>query len=187
MKVNLRKAHAIEKDILSALAKLNISGTATISVHDTNPNGALIRIQQDTNNQFVNMERLERIRAGIRKAVGRANAESGINDLISDNAYHTATIQRREKLIKDISPGSLSLERQIESEKTRMTRDYYHGSETVTVAAISMETVASIRDANIASTRIIKSNNDEILSRNITVTIDIDDAEIDFLRSLGVI
>ena len=87
MKINLRKASALIAEIKSAAKSVTAEPTVSVNLYSEN-------IERETEaarlRLLKNIERrtgLEKAYAELRGAVGRANAQSGISDLLAQDAY----------------------------------------------------------------------------------------------------
>ena len=88
MKISLRKANALQTSINELLKNIKVETTISITEFE-NPSE---KILLENTNAFVNHSRkidLINVLYALRKAVGKANAESGIDDLLTSVAMYT--------------------------------------------------------------------------------------------------
>ena len=92
MKISLRKANALQTSINELLKSIKVETTISITEFE-NPSE---KILLESTNTFVNHARrldLINVLYALRKAVGAANAESGIDDMLTSVAMYTKLVE----------------------------------------------------------------------------------------------
>lgn len=87
MKINLRKASALINEIRSAAKDIDVAVAHAVNIYDDGYARVLSEARARAVNDFNRRTRLEQAVAELRAAVGRANAQSGISDMLADDAY----------------------------------------------------------------------------------------------------
>ena len=87
MEINLRKAKALQEQILSEIKNITLSDKLTISEFSTNPESEIKTALDNFNDQYESIDTLYAVYYGIRAEVAKKNAEVGISDTLADIAY----------------------------------------------------------------------------------------------------
>lgn len=96
MEITLRRAAAIQDLIRETRASISISAVATVSVF-SDVGAQVMDERAEMRHRMARRDALEHALQDIRKAVGRANAEAGVSDLLAEQA-------RIGRLIEDLTP-----------------------------------------------------------------------------------
>jgi hypothetical protein len=190
MKVSLRKANAIQKEIENALKRISLTSTTEVSVHVTDAIADVDAARTDVLANLEKAERLESIRYSIREAIGTTNAQTGINGLLTEKSKLVSGNTRRLKLVDKAKAfeGLDHLTRSLESERAKMNRDgYYHGKEAITANVLQKTDIEALEAHNLYATRRVREIDDTLLSLNVRSEIEIENEDAEFLRSLGII
>ena len=84
MQINLRKAAAIQAEIRKAINSVKVEQTVSVTEFTADVEGVLSKGELEFNRALERKEDLNKALFRIRAAVGRANVESGINDILAD-------------------------------------------------------------------------------------------------------
>ena len=84
MQINLRKAAAIQAEIRKAITSVKVEQTVSVTEFTADVEGVLSKGELEFNRALERKEDLNKALFRIRAAVGRANVESGINDILAD-------------------------------------------------------------------------------------------------------
>ena len=84
MQINLRKAAAIQAELRKAINSVKVEQTVSVTEFTADVEGVLSKGELEFNRALERKEDLNKALFRIRAAVGRANVESGINDILAD-------------------------------------------------------------------------------------------------------
>jgi hypothetical protein len=190
MKVSLRKARQIRDDVEKLIAGQAVSPQLTLNVLADGHKELVASKRLEAMAQVKLLGDLDIAMFEIRKAIGRANAESGIADLLADRARcerlqaRMAEVARTFSLADDASV----LERRIEMNRTKLTSsDSRYVSETITVSVLKEEDAAFFAEAEITARRAIRDLDDRILELNVRTSIELSEASAELLKNHGII
>ena len=100
--VSLRKAHDYERSLNEAAKRFTFPRTLDVSIHRDESVADLVRAAQDTlKTNLTEAVSLVRAANQIRTAISRANADSGVNALLSEKA----SVEAEERLINLVLNG----------------------------------------------------------------------------------
>lgn len=83
MQINLRKANAIQSEIRKAISGVKVENTVTVSEFTSDVEAAVSKAASEFTLALQRKEALNDALFQIRAAVGRANAEAGISDVLA--------------------------------------------------------------------------------------------------------
>lgn len=189
MKINLRKANAFQATINEVMKEISVSGTVTVSPFASEPDLEVA----SGNDKFMDaMNRRMRLLDAlyyIRDAVSKANSDSGVDTILAS----VAKLDRQIGLMKEIvSNGEAIGIRELRGKLTKAAaadsdRHSFYGSDEVSTSVFTAENVDHAKQ-KIAEMRRIKVNyQDDLLSLNVTNTIEMDTMTVDTLRHEGII
>ena len=87
MKVNLRKAKALQEQILAEIKNIEITQTVTINEFESYPEEALRNAAIEFETAYANTNMLYEIYYNIRAQVAEVNADTGVSKLLAELAY----------------------------------------------------------------------------------------------------
>lgn len=99
MKVSLRKAKALQTSIQSAISDLEISNTTVVSIFQ-DPEAKIKEASSKFDEDMTRQANLLTTLYAIRGAVGKANAESGIDMALTALALISKTLELKERFAK---------------------------------------------------------------------------------------
>lgn len=192
MEVSLRKADQLANAVKELLQTNNeISYAVTVSAFDKDWRDKIQKERSETETKITRLTMLHRCLAGIRSAVGRANAECGINDLLAmDNLY--------KNMINMLTPISgvvamesdTVIERTLEAQKTPKEGGRYGWDQpnyNLTVNIIEAAYIEKIKNdiSNLKKQR--RELSDELIAKNVTVKVKLTEEVTSTLRSENLI
>jgi hypothetical protein len=99
MQINLRKASAIQAEIRKAINGVKVEQNVSVSEFTTDVEAAIGKAELEFRQAIERKEALNKALFQIRAAVGRANAESGINDVLADIQLIDAQIALKSTVV----------------------------------------------------------------------------------------
>lgn len=184
--VTLRKANELERGLNAAATKIKFDRVLNVSIHRDESVVDLVRAARETMNQNLGAAvALVKAAHTIRASVSKANAESGINALLSEKA----ALDAEEKIINqviggadparrtryDLETGETDLtvaQKQIDMARTRaLTSERYIGSETVSVQVMGEDEAGNLSSQLSAIQLRKRAIADELLSANMSTKI----------------
>lgn len=194
MKVNLRKAAAIQKAINTAImaAEGEMKTSVAVSVYAEAPDREVETAQAKFNDGYQTVTRLTEILYGIRSRVGRADAESGKNDLLTQEALASVLATRAAKYAKaEPAVSSRELNAEIEAVRTQQTsRDasiYGRREHSIATNVLPSDRIKALATEAVEAKRRKTELADRIMQINVSAEIEIPDSDYSFLRTAGVV
>lgn len=87
MEINLRKAKALQEQILSEIKNITLSDKLTISEFSTNPESEIKSALEKFNDQYKSIDNLYAVYYNIRAGVAEKNSMAGISDTLANIAF----------------------------------------------------------------------------------------------------
>lgn len=201
--VSLRKAHDYERSLNDAAKRFTFARVLEVSIHRDEAVADLVRAAQDTLKANLS-EAISLVRAAnqIRASISRANADSGINALLSDKA----SLEAEERLINTVLNGDASRRgrvdyelgaasdvavaaKQIDNLRVRAaSADRFTGAaESVTVILVDEDATTAL-SGEIASLQLRKKAiADDLLTLNMTTKITLEPDTVALLKKFKLI
>ncbi len=192
MQINLRKANAIQSEIRRAIGQVNAKDSIAVSEFVSDVEATISKAALEFRQSLDRKEALNKALFQIRAAVGRANAQSGINDTLAEiqlidariaikNVIASATLK---KDISEINARIVKLKQAQTSERMSLYGDRYNNVDTGVVS----EADVSVAKAELkALKRERQGLNDKLLQLNVNTLIDLTDATKVTLQEEGLI
>jgi hypothetical protein len=187
MKITLRKANALQTAIVEAVAALELGTEVAINEFER-PTAKIDEAQSKFSENLATRAKLQTSQYEIRRKVARANAESGINDLLADVAMtekdialYTRLSKTRPSLENDVIVGKLG------KIKGR-SEDQFYGREDVVQTSIFNESAINDFKETLASLKKQKVIlQDNLLELNVSTVIDLTDETEKVLSEAGIL
>lgn len=189
MKVNLRKAHAIQTQIREALGRLDLATSVVLNEFE-NANDQIDTAREQFYGALKTRDKLLGILLDIRKKVAQANADEGISDLIAD----AASLDQQIKDYADFANArerekAAVLEGRLDKRRNTQEEPAYRGfgvSE-ITSGILEQEEIDRFQRqlANLKRTK--QEVQEMILAANIDTEIELDEDEEKLLARSGII
>lgn len=200
--VTLRKAHDFERSLNEAAKRFQFNRTIEVSIHRDETVADLVATAQTTlRSNLASAVSLVRAAHSIRSSISTANAESGINDLLSEKA----ALEAEEKIIGQVVNGADAqvgrgrhrtpdyeldgaaevavAQKQLEALRVRAaTAERFHGAETVTVRVLDAAAIEGLSGdlANIQLRK--KAIADELLGLNMATKVTLNSETVALLK-----
>jgi len=191
MQVNLRKANAIQAEIRKAITSVNAVSNVTVTEFTQNVREALDKASLEYNLAIAKKVALNSALFKIRASVGKANVESGINDVL-------AQVQELEALIgiknavassqvrKEISEINARIEKMkgTTNERSVLYGDRYNNVET---SVVSQSDIDQAKVELKTLKRFRQELNDKLLQLNVNTLITLSEDTVVTLKDEGLI
>ena len=188
MKINLRKAHAIQTQIREELRRLDLATSVTLNEFE-NTKSQIDTARSEFRGALKTHEKLSGILLDIRKKVARANADEDISDLLADAAALDSQIALYKELADARSQQSIEvLEGRLEKRRNSQEDSLYRSmSGDIFTGIFTQEEIDEYRRelANLKRTK--QGVQEMILAANIDTQIELDEHEEKLLARLGII
>lgn len=188
--VTLRKAHDFERSLNEAAKRFQFNRTIEVSIHRDETVADLVAAAQTTlRSNLASAVSLVQAAHNIRAAISTANADSGINDLLSEKA----ALEAEEKIIAAVVNGAdqqvgrgrhrtdyeldgaaevAVAQKQLEALRVRAaSAERFHGAETVTVRVLDAAAIEGL-SGDLATIQLRKKAiADELLGLNMATKV----------------
>jgi glutamyl/glutaminyl-tRNA synthetase len=181
MQINLRKAAAIQSEIRKAISNVKTEQNVTVNEFTADVEAVMSKGELEFRQALERKEALNKALFQIRSAVGRANVESGINDVLADiqlidaqiaikNTVASATVR---KDIGEINARIVKMKQASGSERGALySIDRYNSVESSVVSEVAI-------NAAKAEVKMLKRErqglNDKLLQLNVNTLIQLSD------------
>jgi hypothetical protein len=189
MKINLRKAHAIQQQIREELNRLDFSTEVQLNEYEW-AEDQVKAAKSNLENHLVTWDKLLGIMLDIRKKVAQANADEGISDLLADAASIDKQIQLYTQLAnaqpqEKVTVLNGRLKKRADSAEESVYSGF--GSNGIRTGILTEKDINEYR-VELANLKRTKQGVQEmILAANIETEIDLDEHEEKLLARLGII
>ena len=191
MQINLRKANAIQSEIRKAIGSVNAVNTVSVTEFTQNIEAVLGKAAVEYNEAVFKKVSLNAALFKIRAAVGKANAESGINEVLAQIQEFEALIGIKNAIAsaqvrKDYDEITARIEKMksTTSERSVVYGDSYNSVETTIVS--QLETDKAKEDVK-ALKRIRQELNDKLLQLNVNTLITLSEDTVVTLEEEGLV
>jgi len=184
MKINLRKAKALQTNIYELIQTLDISTTVDIGEFDD----AAQKVAQAADrffNNFQNRNKLWQVYYSIRAAVAQANASTGISTLLAELALAERIITDQVSIVQSrAETTNLDILAQKQGKLRQLqTSNAYRPFDNISSGILSSSAVQQATE-NLADFRKQKQNiNDKLLELNIKTEIELDKQSVAVLTA----
>lgn len=184
MKITLRKANAIQNSIQDHIKTIEVKTQVSLNEFQ-DAAGEIACAREGVVANDKRRASLTQALYGIRANVGRANAESGVADLLAQAAYIDKRIGQVKGLVESdvaedlaVVTGKLS---KIANDKSERRIYGYH--DTVSTGVLTPEQIAEFKAEMLALKKNKQVINDKVLELNIRTEIELDSTTVDLLKS----
>lgn len=187
MNITLRKASALQNSIQEHIKTIN--ARVEISINEfQNPTDEVLAARNELMANDQRRANLTRILYNIRAAVGRANATSGIADLLSDAAY----IDKRMGQLRALADSTATatdavLTGKLEKLRTTDTKHHLYNPDTVTTGVLTADQIEAVKVDILNLKKNKQTINDKILELNVRTEVELDDVAVNLLKEEGLL
>ena len=180
MQINLRKASAIQAEIRKAINGVKVEQNVSVSEFTTDVEAAIGKAELDFRQAIERKEALNKALFQIRAAVGRANVDSGINDVLADIQLIDAQIALKSvvanatirKDVSEINARIVKFKQAPSNDRLALYGDRYNNIESGVVSEAAQAAAK-------AELKILKRDrqglNDKLLQLNVNTLIQLSD------------
>ena len=190
MKINLRKASALQGQIRGAISERSalINGVFSIALWNVNDE-SLARERSAQISALSDVERLEEILSDIRTQVGKANTKSRISALLAEQVRVSSQVARYTKLTKnaEVMPSSSELERKAASLTEMNSKNSYHTEQSFVVGVFSQPDLDKCKNTLVKLRRRQVEINDELIALNLSNEVAVSDNDWAWLETQGIV
>lgn len=192
MSYSLRTARKLETKIKKYLDSHSPRAVVTISAYDSAGEYTLQTKRAEALGNLANVITLTTIRSDIRRAIQRSNEEHGINDMISSRKLMVDKLYVYENLLNQLSDEDDAIKvAKLEAIKARNQVDdtgyRISSSDKLDFNTITPDTVETYTEEVLLLKNAIEAFDEEMLAKNASVLVEIDDESLDTLRALKII
>jgi len=187
MKINLRKANAIQLAINEALKGLSFESTVSVNEFQ-NPQSMINAVSERFNANILRREKLIDVLYSIRKAVAAANNSLGINDRLADVARYDKDLTfyaAHAKASTRVHPGEMI--GKLEKIKNQPADRAYYSDKDVMSSVFTEENIEAFRKVVIYAKKQKQALQDELLELNISTKITLTDEDIKVLTDESIL
>jgi len=190
MQINLRKASALQSDIHEILRNVEVETVATFEEREV----VVDEMTEAIGEWRTNLERktdLINVLFSIRQKVGAANAESGLNDLLTEHRRVTEQKELLEELTNRLKGKMLTVDQvvtklaQLEERAANAKDSYFARGRDVEVRTELMDKddLNDYRSQIRSLKKLQRSINEQVLELNVRTIIDLSEAEVQVLSN----
>jgi hypothetical protein len=188
MKITLRKANALQTAIQDQIKTVEVKTSISINEFQ-NPGIELVAARAQVLQGDTRRNELTKALYAIRSAVGRANVESGVSDLLTQAAY----IDKRIGHLKGFVEGEVAehldvvagkLQKIASSEKSSRVYGYH---DTVSTGVLDQADIDAFRKEMLGLKKEKQSINDKVLELNVRTEIELIKNIVDILQNENLI
>jgi hypothetical protein len=188
--VSLRKAAQIRTAIAGRIQAINLRPQVTLSVYDEHPYNTLRVAQQAFQADLALVTRLEDVLYAVRAAIGRANSEIGLDDLLAEKAKLDLRLARLQGVAQMVPPRQDLVLAKLEVARAKLASPDGHlgyGEEEQAVFAVTEVDVVAAKAMMVLVKRDLRAIGNQLLDHNVRGTVAIPDEDYTFLQEQGVI
>ena len=192
MKINLRKASALQSNIRTAISERNKKINGVCSLPLWKPDDTKIAGERSRQMGSINdVDRLENILMNIRVAVGNENFKNDVNTLLAEQQLVKSQLQRATTL-SGYTPtmSSSDIELRVANLKEQATKSTYgirSGGDNLDVGVFSTKDIEKFESNVTKFRRRLVQIDESLLSANIKSEIDIPDEDWKWLEIIGIV
>lgn len=181
MKITLRRANALQNAIQDHLKTIDVKVVVSLNEFQ-DAEGVVAVARGDLVTNDMRRAQLTRALYRIRAQVGRANVESGVNDLLADAAYVDRRISHLKSLAESEATEAIAvLVGKLDKIRNDKSERRFYSGDTVNTGVLNTDQINSFK-ADVQSFKKQKQSiNDRVLELNVRTEIELDADVIDIL------
>jgi hypothetical protein len=190
MEVSLRKADQLANAVKELLTDNSMSTAITLNAFDVNWKVKMTAAREEVEKKVERLDRLYTTLCEIRKVVGRANAESGINDLLANDNLCKQKIAIRGSIMDAEAAGDdETIGSNLEARKTPGEQGRFGWDRTFDMAVNLLDKrYLGYAKAEVAALKRTRRNiSDELISKNVTVKVKLSEYVVENLKAENLI
>lgn len=185
MEVSLRKADQLANAVKELLADNSMETAITLNAFDANWKTKMTVARDEVAKKIARLDDLYTALFEIRKAVGRANAESGINDLLaSDNLCKQKIALRSMLTVAEAAADDATIAGNLEARKTPGDQGRYgwERNHDMAVNLLEKKFVDVVKSECATLKRLRRDISDELIAKNVTVKVRLPEHAVNVLK-----
>jgi hypothetical protein len=193
MQVNLRKANAIQAEIRKAISAVKLELNVAVTEYTVDIPAGLAAAELNFITAIQRKEALNRVLFNIRTQVGKANAASGISDVLAEVQRVDAVLTIVGTVANAAEAKPLSeITARIEKMKANVSTDrasalYGERYNNVETSVVTQQMIAQYKTKMKELKREKQALQDKLLTLNVGTTITLDAGEVDLLKDEGIL
>jgi len=193
MQVNLRKANAIQSEIRKAIQAVKLELNVAVTEYTVDIPAGLAAAELSFITAIQRKEALNKVLFNIRTQVGKANAASGISDVLAEVQRVDAVLTIVGTVANAAEAKPLSeITARIEKMKANVSTDrasalYGERYNNVETSVVTQQMIAQYKTKMKELKREKQSLQDKLLTLNVGTTITLDAGEVDLLKDEGIL
>lgn len=176
MQVTLRKADQLAKVLKDLMSELVIDNHHNINVHDSDWRISLDLKTNEIKSMIENMISAQQALASIRRAIGQANFQAGINDLLAEDNMLKSKIAFLQQ-ISMASPrdNDSTIQGMITQKKQPSESRYGYGNENLLgVQACNVDMIEQAKNMILEAKKRRREISDDLITKNVTAKVTLD-------------
>ena len=192
MKINLRKANAIQAEIRKAIASIVVEFNVSINEYTTDSDELISKAQVALGEALDRKAALTTVLYMIRSKVSQSNADYGVNTLLTKVEECDAMMSITSLITTStVAMGSDEIKARLrkmqEAPANTSMRDSMYGEKTITTSIMTKEGIDIAKDHVSVAKRTKQGYLDELLTLNVNTLIELNDNTVKVLKSEGII
>jgi hypothetical protein len=193
MQVNLRKANAIQAEIRKAISAVKLELNVAVTEYTVDIPAGLAAAELNFITAIQRKEALNKVLFNIRTQVGKANAASGISDVLAEVQRVDAVLTIVGTVANAAEAKPLSeITARIEKMKANVSTDrasalYGERYNNVETSVVTQQMIAQYKTKMKELKREKQALQDKLLTLNVGTNITLDAGEVDLLKDEGIL
>ena len=189
MKINLRKASALQNQLRSAISERNSQITGEFEMPMWKVNDEQLAVERSRQMSLLgDVDRLESILVTIRENTSVENTKNGVSVLLTEQASLQAQIGRLTRLSKAVPVMSSSdLTSRTEAVTEQNNKSSYRTVDSLNVGVLSIKDIEKFKTTLVRLRRRQVEISDKLISTNISSEIVISDQDWTWLEDQGIV
>jgi hypothetical protein len=193
MQVNLRKANAIQAEIRKAISAVKLELNVAVTEYTVDIPAGLAAAELSFITAIQRKEALNKVLFNIRTQVGKANATSGISDVLAEvqrvdavlTIVGTVANAAEAKPLSEITARIDKMKANVSADaRTALYGERYNNVET---SVVTQQMIAQYKTKMKELKREKQALQDKLLTLNVGTTITLDAGEVDLLKDEGIL
>lgn len=193
MQINLRKATKLRGELENKVRALGqeavVATNRSVSVHEPDLNAIVAECDTTLSEKLEDLSQAQAILVNLRKAIGRANQNSGVSDLLAEQASANQVLETLNTLIrrgKRQNMDVLESQRKVAVNQLNSPNAYYNAEQNISINGLGLEMFDALNTQIKQVKSKVRKLEDEILAKNLTTEISLNAETVKKLDSLGI-
>ena len=189
MQVTLRKADQLAKVLKELMSELVVDNHYNINVHDSAWKTSLDMKVNEVKDMVRTMVEAQQALASIRRAIGQANFQSGINDLLTEDNMLKAKIAFLTQISTSLPRDSDATIQGMITQKQQPSdpRFSYGDVHSLDVHMFNTEMIEQAKNMVLEAKKRRRAISDELITKNVTAKVTLDSDVVDVLTKANLV